>query len=197
VVTSAAIFHLRMASPGHLVMPSNTHPFGDRRYAFAHNGHFIPPSALDGILDETLAEACGDTDSERYYLAIRRRIDAGTDPAAAIAAAAMDVRTFADQWESTNCLLLTSHSLYAQADHATSQEVIKDRGPDFFTLRYLTEARRIVVASTGWPQSPDRWSALPARQVLEVRSDLTLTVHPDTRPAVAPTDLRNSATKAV
>jgi predicted glutamine amidotransferase len=177
IVTSAAIVHLRMGSPGAAVSPANTHPFGDAGCAFAHNGQFIPPGALDGMLGERLAEAQGDTDSERYYLAVRSRMDAGTGPAAAIAAAATDIRALATGWVSTNCLLLTPDALYAYADHSADSEVIGRRGPDFFDLRTLTEPGRLVVASTGWRQAPDRWHHLPDQQVFEIGGDLTLTVH--------------------
>ena len=177
IVTGAAIVHLRMGSPGYSVALANTHPFGDAGCGFAHNGQFIPPSALDGTLGERLAEARGDTDSERYYLAVRRRIDAGTEPAAAIAAAAADIRALATGWASTDCLLLTSDALYAYADHSVDSEVIRRRGPDYFDLRTMSEPGRSVVASVGWPQPADRWRRLPDRQVLEIGRDLTLTVH--------------------
>jgi predicted glutamine amidotransferase len=177
IVTSAAIVHLRMGSPGHEVALANTHPFGDADCGFAHNGYFIPPSALDGTLGGSLAEAQGDTDSERYYLAVRRRIDAGAGPATAIAAAAADIRALATGWASTNCLLLTPDALYAYADHSADSEVIRRRGPDFFDLHTMTEPGRSVVASVGWPQPADRWRRLPDRQVLEINRDLTLTMH--------------------
>jgi predicted glutamine amidotransferase len=177
IVTSAAIVHLRMGSPGSAVSPANTHPFGDASCAFAHNGQFTPPGALDPTLGEDLAQAQGDTDSERYYLAVRRRMNAGTGPAAAIAAAATDIRTLATGWVSTNCLLLTPDALYAHADHSLDSEVIRRRGPDFFDLRTMTAPGRLLVASTGWPQPPGQWCRLPDQQVFEISPDLALTVH--------------------
>jgi predicted glutamine amidotransferase len=177
VVTSAAILHLRLRSPGSIAAAANTHPFGDSHCGFAHNGAFIPTAALDGTLGDGPLTAGGDTDSERFYLAVRRRIDAGTDPAAAIAAAAADIRRLADHWESANCLLLTPQRLYAYADHSADSAVIKRRGEGFFDLRWLAEPGRVVVASTGWPQPLDRWQRLAERQVLEVGPDRALTVH--------------------
>jgi len=184
VVTRVAILHLRLGSPGSATTMANTHPFGDVRRAFAHNGQFVPASALDGTLAGGGAAAGGDTDSERYYLAVRDRIDTGTAPAAAIAAAAADIRALADHWESANCLLLTPGALYAYADHSPDSRVIERRGPGFFDLHYLTEPGRVVVASTGWPQPADRWQRLRDRQVLEVSLDLTLTRHDGCRTAL-------------
>jgi predicted glutamine amidotransferase len=177
VVTNAAILHLRLRSPGSIAAVANTHPFGDSHGSFAHNGAFIPTAALDGTLGDGTVTAGGDTDSERFYLAVRRRIDAGTDPAAAIAAAAGDIRLLADHWESANCLFLTRQGLYAYADHSADSAVIKRRGEGFFDLRWLAEPDRVVVASTGWPQPLDRWQRLAERQVLEVSRELTLTLH--------------------
>jgi predicted glutamine amidotransferase len=179
VVTTAAILHLRMGSPGHMATMLNTHPFGGVHCGFAHNGQFTPAGALDGTLGDGLAAARGDTDSERFYLAVRHRIDSGTAPAAAIAEAAADIRVLADGWESANCLLLTPSALYAYADHSPGSETIKRRGPGFFDLRCLTEPHRVVIASTGWPQPADRWQRIHEHRVLEIGFDLMLTVHDD------------------
>jgi len=186
VVTSAAILHLRLGSPGHKATMVNTHPFGDIHYGFAHNGQFTPASTLDGTLGQSLAEAMGDTDSERYYLAIRRRISEGAAPAAAISAAAADIRALAARLESANCLFLTPRTLYAYADHSAGSDAIRRRGADFFDLRYMTEPGRAMVASSGWPQSASRWMRQPDRRVAEIGRDhghtkyheRALTVHP-------------------
>jgi predicted glutamine amidotransferase len=177
VVTNAAILHLRLGTPGHVARMVNTHPFGSIHCAFAHNGQFTPTGALDGTLGKDLTAVRGDTDSERFYLAVRHRIDIGIPPTAAITAAAADIRILAAGWESANCLFLTPRALYVYADHSTDSEVIKRRGPGFFDMRCLTEPHRVVVASTGWPQPPDRWQRLHERRVLEVGLDLTLTLH--------------------
>jgi predicted glutamine amidotransferase len=176
VISNAAILHLRLGSPGLVATPANTHPFGSVHCGFAHNGHFTPASALDETLGESLAMVKGGTDSERFYLAVRRRIDAGIAPAAAIAAAGADIRALAS-WNSTNCLLLMPGALYASADHNPRSEVIGRRGRDYFDIRCLTEPGRVVVASTGWPQQAGRWERLPDRRVLEIGLDLTATLH--------------------
>ncbi|MGC0379727.1 class II glutamine amidotransferase [Streptomyces sp. SAI-229] len=73
--TDAALPHLRMASQDFPVHRASTHPFGDRSVAFAHNGDFTPATGLDDVLGpDLLATAEGDTDSERFSLAVRRRM---------------------------------------------------------------------------------------------------------------------------
>jgi predicted glutamine amidotransferase len=176
IVTSAAIVHLRMSSPGSPHLLENTHPFGTVDCAFAHNGYFRPLDIMDGALVAG-TRAQGDTDSERYFLTVRSRILAGETPAAAIAAAAGSIRSLATSWESANCLLLTPAGVCAYADHSADSAVIERRGPEFFDLRYRTEADRVVVASTGWTRPGASWSRLPDRRVLEIGRDLTLTMH--------------------
>jgi predicted glutamine amidotransferase len=181
-VTDLALLHLRLASLNLPVTAANTHPFGDSWCAFAHNGYFTPASALDATLGaDGVAAVGGDTDSERYYTAIRRRIAEGADPAVAIAGAAAAIRELAAEWASLNCLLITGEALYAYADHDPDSEVVGRRGRDFFDLSYRIEPGRVVVASQGWPQPAGPWTRLPRRRVLEVtRRDLSVTVHPET-----------------
>lgn len=183
-VTDAAIAHIRLASPGLETELNNTHPFRAGTIAFAHNGFFDPPGAIDGLIDpDLLAYAKGDTDSERYFLRVLSLLRT-RDPASAIAAAAADIRSRAT-FASLNCLLLTKEALYAYAEEDPSSEASQRRGPEFFRIRYLVEPNRVVVASTGFAeQAPDlsgralRWNQLPYRHVLEIRrDDLRVSVH--------------------
>jgi predicted glutamine amidotransferase len=177
-VTDAAILHLRLASANMRIAGVNTHPFGDASGAFAHNGYFTPADALDALLGPGVISAQGDTDSERYYLAIRRGIDNGMAPATAISVAAAEIRARATKWVSLNCLFLTPRALYAYADHDPGSEVSRRRGPRFFDLRCRVEQDRIVVASEGWPQPADRWLPLPERRVVEIpRHDPQIILH--------------------
>ncbi|GGS62827.1 class II glutamine amidotransferase [Streptomyces griseoviridis] len=178
--SDAALLHLRMASPGLPVDRTNTHPFGDRDMAFAHNGDFVPVDVLDTVIGpDLLASAHGTTDSERFYLAVRRRVDDGLDPVKALMQAADDIRAAAERSASLNCLLLTSEALYAYTEHDPHSVVIDRRGTGYFGLRYrTTEDGRAVVASTGWPQPSPEWTHLPERHVLRMSpGTLDLTVH--------------------
>ncbi|MCX5355702.1 class II glutamine amidotransferase [Streptomyces mirabilis] len=178
-ITDAALVHLRMATPGSRVANANTHPFGDHRSAFAHNGDFSPVTALDEVAGPALAEAAdGDTDSERFHLAIRRRTDDGMDPVKAVLQAADDIRAHAERFASLNCLLLTQNALLAYAEHDPDSEVIARRGTDYFHLRYRRTPDAVVVASTGWPQPAPHWQRVPERGLLEVvPGTLETTVH--------------------
>lgn len=178
--SDAALLHLRMASPGLPVDPANTHPFGDRDMAFAHNGDFTPVDILDEIIGpDLLATARGTTDSERFHLAVRRRTEDGLHPVKALMQAADDIRCAAGRFASLNCLLLTPGALYAYTEHDPHSEVIGRRGSGYFGLHHrTTEDGRAVVASTGWPQPSPEWAPLPERHVLQLTpGTLDLTVH--------------------
>lgn len=183
VTTDAALLHLRMASPQSPVVPANTHPFGDRHLAFAHNGDFHPVDCLDAVSGPASggplsAAAEGGTDSERFYLRIRRYLDDGAPPHKAIPAAAAEVKSLAEGFASLNCLLLTPDALYAYTAHDPHSDVIRRRGPGYFALSYHTGPDKVVVASTGWPQDPPAWSVLPEDHVLEIRrGDARTVVH--------------------
>jgi predicted glutamine amidotransferase len=171
-VTDMAVVHLRMASPGLAAVPGNTHPFGDARAAFAHNGDFRPRDCLDSAIDPALlAAAEGGTDSERYSLAVRSRMDAGVPPAKAITQVADEVRLLADTCVALNCLLLTPTSLYAYQDHDPASEVVGRRGDAYFDLHLRSGTGSALVASEGWAHPEPRWRRVPARTVLELPAD--------------------------
>ncbi|BBB00317.1 hypothetical protein RVR_7326 [Actinacidiphila reveromycinica] len=178
--TDAALLHLRMASPQYPVVYGNTHPFGDRRTAFVHNGDFHPAGCLDDLIGAPLlATVEGETDSERYYLAVRRRIDDGVPPPKAIAETAAAIRARCTRFASLNCMLLTPEAVFAYTSHDPYGEVIGRRGAGYFSLSYRVDPDKVLVASAGWPQDPPRWSALPEGHVLEIsRGGLAVTVHP-------------------
>ncbi|CAM5610216.1 class II glutamine amidotransferase [Streptomyces griseorubiginosus] len=168
-VTDMAVIHLRLASPGLPVSPGNTHPFGDTRAAFVHNGDYQPRDCLEpSIAPDLLAAAEGQTDSERYYLAVRTRMDSGVSPAKAVRQAAADVRLLADGYVSLNCLLLTSGSLYAYQEHDPRSEVIQRRGETYFQLYYRSSDGRTLVASQGWPHPEPLWRQVPTQTVLAI-----------------------------
>ena len=171
--TDLGMAHLRWATLGLPVRRQNTHPFTDGQVAFAHNGSIRPPSSLDGLLTpEVAALRAGDTDSERYFLAVLARIRDGEAPAAALAGTVRDIAGSCE-FSSLNALLLTADRLLAasvpgpEADQHAS-------GPDYFTLRYRTTDDAVVVASSGWGSG---WRELGVGELLEVdRHTLEVTV---------------------
>jgi predicted glutamine amidotransferase len=183
-MTDAAILHIRLASPGLATELRNTHPYTTDALAFAHNGFFDPPRTIDGLIDpDLLAEAAGDTDSERYFLRIRSLLRTH-DPVSAVLTTAAEIRGRAE-FASLNCLLLTEKALYAYAEEDPSSEVSRRRGSEFFRVRYRVEAERVVVASTGFADTvvgpaarSAGWTVLPYRHVLEIRrDDLRVSLH--------------------
>ncbi|MEV6537119.1 class II glutamine amidotransferase [Streptomyces sp. NPDC051639] len=177
--TDAALLHLRMASSDFAVTRANSHPFGDSTVAFAHNGDFVPSTALNELIGpDKLAAAEGDTDSERFYLRIRQRMDDGVDPADAILQSADEVRTRSERFMSLNCLLLRPDALFVYAEHDPYSEVIGRRGPGYFGIQYRQDADKVVVVSTERLRPEPLWTTLPERHVLQLTpGTLDVTLH--------------------
>jgi predicted glutamine amidotransferase len=171
--TDLGMVHLRWATLGLPVRPENTHPFTDGQVAFAHNGSIRPPASLDALLPpEVRGLRAGDTDSERYFLAVLARIRGGEDPGAALAGTVRDIAARCD-FSSLNALLLTPDRLYAVCRPGPEADQHQS-GPDYFTLRYRVTGESVVVASSGWGSG---WRDLGDGDLLEVdRATLEVTV---------------------
>ncbi len=106
--------HIRFASAGPAAR-ENTHPFEQERRLFAHNGALEGLPALDSELGAALAHVHGQTDSERAFALITKRIDEhGGDVEAGITAA---VTWIADQLPlyALNFVLTSADELWASA----------------------------------------------------------------------------------
>ena len=157
--------HLRRATLGLPVSVENTHPFSDGRLAFAHNGSIFPPPALDALLSPAaLARKTGDTDSERYFLAVLSQLEAGATPAEALRRAVAGIVT-TSSFTSLNCLLLTPEELYAVCFFAPDGPP-SDEAPDYYDLRYRIADDGVVVTSSGWGRG---WRELANGELLVVR----------------------------
>jgi predicted glutamine amidotransferase len=172
--TDLGLAHLRMATLGLGVHHGNTHPFTDGRVAFAHNGSIHPPAALDALLPEDLeGMRRGDTDSERYFLAVLDRLRVAA-PGEALASAVEAVAATA-RYSSLNCLLLTPDELYAVCRYDPVAEVTEHE-EGYFRLGYRVTADGVVVASSGWGEG---WREIGNGEVLVVRrATLDVAVHP-------------------
>jgi predicted glutamine amidotransferase len=171
----AALTHLRWATLGLSVRSANTHPFSGAGVAFAHNGSIEPPEALDGLVAPALrAQRQGDTDSERYFLAVLSRMADGASPQEALAATVADVLASGAQVHSLNCLLLTPDALLAVCCY----DVGSHGDPDYYPLLHRRSGDTVVVASTGWTDSAG-WSTVSNGQMLVVeRGSLSTSVVP-------------------
>jgi predicted glutamine amidotransferase len=159
------LVHLRRATLGLPVRMQNTHPFTDGRLAFAHNGSIFPPPALDALLTPAArALRTGETDSERYFLAVLSQLEAGATPADALRAAVAGIAATAE-FTSLNCLLLTPEELYAVCyfDPAGRNS---DEAPDYYDLRYRVTDDAVVATSSGWGRG---WHELANGDLLVVR----------------------------
>lgn len=175
--------HLRQATPGLPVELENTHPFLVDDVAMAHNGAIHPQDRLPELLPAAWEERMtGNTDSERYFLHILSRLQAGADMVTAIGETAVTITARFDA-SSLNALLLTEDALYAVSCHDRSkipEARMRARGftgsaeelARHFDLKYRQTADAVVVTSSGWSQDPrDGWAAVPNGHVLVVEGD--------------------------
>jgi predicted glutamine amidotransferase len=175
----AALTHLRWATLGLPVRPVNTHPFTDGRVVFAHNGSIAPPTALDALIAPELAgRQQGDTDSERYFLAVLSRMAEGATAGEALARTVDDVVAGGAEVHSLNCLLLTPEALFAVCVYDPSWN--EDR--DYYPLLHRRVGDTVVVASTGWTDSAG-WTTVSNGQMLVVeRGTLATSLVPVSTP---------------
>lgn len=170
---SAALTHLRWATLGLGVSSDNTHPFTDGSLAFAHNGSINPPHSIDPLISAHLAGLRrGETDSERYFLAVLSRLREGRGEVDALVTTVADLVALPGAAMSLNCLLLSPRALYAVCSH--DPESYEE--PDYYPLLYRADADTVVVASTGWTDRSG-WTILGNGQLLVVdRETLSTTV---------------------
>ncbi|MDG3010689.1 class II glutamine amidotransferase [Rhodococcus sp. D2-41] len=182
--------HIRYASTG-AVEPRNTHPFEQHGRLFAHNGVIADLPTLDDELGEYRSMVHGDTDSERLFALITKRIDANDgDVGAGIAAAASWVADTIPVF-SLNLIVTTATEMWAlrypdthglfvlprvpggphgdrHLDQASTAGRIRARsGP-------LSSRGAVVVASERMDEDPD-WREVRSGELLHVDSHRKLT----------------------
>jgi predicted glutamine amidotransferase len=174
VASDLGMAHLRWATLGLDVRAENTHPFTDGRIAFAHNGSILPPDSLDRLVSPgARALRRGDTDSERYFLAVLSRLQDGATPAEALTETVAEIAVDGS-FTSLNCLLVTPDGLYAVCRFDPAAPLDEEEA-DYFNLRYRVSPDAVVVASTGWGRD---WQELGNGDLLVVRRrtlDLSIT----------------------
>lgn len=168
IAGTAALVHLRRATPGYAVVAENTHPFVLDGWAFAHNGTIAHAERLDGLVSVRWRERRrGTTDSERYFLAFLQRLEEHGDPAAAIRATVAAIRAACGA-NGLNAVLCSADQLMAvhaaggqNPDRAAlvtlmgpevadpANGVSPDHLADYFGLRYRTGDGHFVISSTG------------------------------------------------
>lgn len=172
-----AMVHLRWATLGLPVVSRNAHPFTDGRIAFAHNGSIRPPAALEDLLTKDVAPLLrGDTDSERFFLAVLSRLAGPVEDSDAVASAyAQAVTAIASglAHSSLNSMLVTPTHLFAVCRYDVAEE-LREEEPEYYRLRYRVLPQGVVVASSGWGRG---WQDLANGQMLVVeRATLALSI---------------------
>ncbi|MCW4385545.1 class II glutamine amidotransferase [Salinibacterium sp. SYSU T00001] len=170
---TSGIVHLRAATLDLAVAERNTHPFVHGELSFAHNGSIREIATIEPLIDADLRGSIrGDTDSERYMLALvsELRRSSPVEAARTVAARLGEVAVEA----SINALLLTPDELIVVADeHAKAPNFL---GSDYYALSYLERDGLFAVASSGWER--EGWTPVPERSVLTVdRRTLELRIH--------------------
>lgn len=175
------LVHLRRASPGLPLRIANTHPFREGETVFAHNGQVDLTDPLrDSILARGGRTPEGTTDSELFFSLITLH-QRETDLATAVQRAAAELTDLCLQHglrvpEALNCLVMTPDEMVAYQQHDPTQAA-RHQKADMYALRYRIDADRVIVASTGIPQTGHL--EVGERQALVIaRSDLSVAVRP-------------------
>ncbi|GAA1489737.1 class II glutamine amidotransferase [Brachybacterium sacelli] len=175
------LVHLRRASPGLPMEIANTHPFREGETVFAHNGQFDLSAPLrEAILARGGRTPEGTTDSELFYSLITLH-QREHDLAAAVQHAAAELTALclhhgARVPEALNCLVMTPDLMVAYQQHDPAQAA-RHQVADMYALRYRIDADRVIVASTGIPQTGHLEVGEGQALVIE-RSDLSVAVRP-------------------
>jgi predicted glutamine amidotransferase len=180
MASRSAVVHLRLGTPGCGHGPRNSHPFVDGPWAMAHNGAISPGDRVDLLLPAGRTPA-GDTDTERYFLAVRAELDrnAGSVPAAMehVTARMVDVGLSAS---SLNAMLLGPDALHVISSHdadwqATTIQVWPADElasgvalPAYFPMLHRVTEDAVVTASSGIVSDPDSWTPVPNHAVFSI-----------------------------
>lgn len=150
---TARLVHLRLATDGMICSPQNTHPFVVDGLSFAHNGSLTPVERFEDLVaPELRGDIEGETDSERYFAAIRTRMLAGDGLREAVVGTVAELRSRFPR-ASLNAILLTPTHLVAV--HASERSGIP----------------RAELAATGVPEEQMPFESLSAYYLMRYRRD--------------------------
>lgn len=161
VSAGAFVAAVRRATPGSALVETGNAPFVADGLAFSLNGFVggFQGSAVGGALRRAMGrhhDVEGDTDSEVLFALVRDRIDAGSDPPTALAAAVERALAAADGPSRLNLLLSDGAAVWATRH---SNSLFSRRGPD----------GAVAVASEPWDDDP-AWIEVPEESVVAATS---------------------------
>lgn len=171
--SDAALLHLRWASPGIPVDPSNNHPFTFEGLSFIHNGSLHPYDGLDSLLEgKYKAQIVSASDSHRYFMLLAQTIDQlGLE--AGILAAIETIRGHVT-YASLNAMLLSDQYLVMINEHDPSNKPA-NLEDEYYDIRYKFDGDSFVIGSSGWDQ--EGWTLLANHTILILkRDDLTMRI---------------------
>jgi predicted glutamine amidotransferase len=178
--TTAGLVHLRLGTPGCGHGPLNTHPFTAGPWALAHNGAFAPSERVD-LLPDAGTHAAGETDTERYFLALLAELDRTGGRVPAALHGVLDRMARAGLTASSlNAMLLGADALHVISSHdadwqATDIQVWPADElangavlPPYFPMSYTETGDAVVAVSSGIVSNQDGWARIPNHAVLRI-----------------------------
>ncbi|WP_137725874.1 class II glutamine amidotransferase [Prescottella subtropica] len=194
------VAHVRYATTGAAV-PANTHPFEQQGRLFAHNGMIEDLPVLEAELGPYRDLVGGDTDSERFFALVTRRIDEHDGDVAAGIASAVGWLADTVRLLALNFVLVDADDLWAfrypdvhdllvlqrrpggssghrHFDHASAAGTVRARSGE------LSTRPAVVVATEQMDEDPD-WESLRPGELLHVgpRQEVSRTMILDRPPA--------------
>lgn len=176
IATTAAIVHLRWATPGLGHSLADTHPFRCGDYAMAHNGAMDPVDRIDALLLPGASHRPrGTTDSERLLHGVTADLDAGApDLVAALERTSTRAVRGGLHAASLNAMFLGPDGLHvlnwhdpARVPEAARRSNADDpSNPPYFDLRHRSQTGLDVVVSTGFTSGP--FDLLPAASLTHI-----------------------------
>lgn len=180
LATTVGVVHLRLGSPGCGYGVLSNHPFVDGDWALAHNGAISPASGTDALIAPGSARhARGETDTERYFLALRDEMDAGASVPAAMDAVVARMYDNGLTSTSLNSMLLGPDALDIISWHdpqwqATTipvwpaEDLARGITPPYYPMSYRADEALVVAVSSGIVADQTGWSPIPNHAVLRV-----------------------------
>jgi predicted glutamine amidotransferase len=186
VESETFVAHIRYASTGGL-LPENTHPFEQHGRLLAHNGVIEGLDRLDAELGDARSLVLGDTDSERFFALVTRRIaEHGGDVTGGLVAAARWVaehlplfalnivlatrdEVWALRYPDTHRLFVLAHGAGTgrHMDAASAAGTVRVRSAD------LGELAAVVIASEPMDANP-AWRELSPGELVRVDAHVNI-----------------------